>query len=164
MSVRSSRVGATREVRGVLRWERFDTVNKPSAPALDLRLPAVPGAASHVRRAVHAVAAGKVVNDYAVALAVSEAVTNVVVHAYRDRDPDDGPGHVHVTVTVEGDELLVAVSDEGTGLTPRPDSPGAGLGLPIIATLADRFEARQLSKGTMVLLGFRLAAAPDGTS
>jgi serine/threonine-protein kinase RsbW/stage II sporulation protein AB (anti-sigma F factor) len=142
------------------------TVNKPSTPALDVRLPAVPGAASDARRAVHAVAAGHVADSYAVALAVSEAVTNVVVHAYRDRDSDADvePGQVHVTVTVEGHDLLVAVTDEGMGMTPRPDSPGAGLGLPIIATLSDRFEVQQLSKGTRLLLGFRLAAAPDGVS
>ena len=140
------------------------TVNTPSAPALEVRLPAVPGAASDARRAVHAVAAGKVADGYAVALAVSEAVTNVVVHAYREPDPDAEPGYVQVTVTVEGNELLVAVSDEGVGLTPRPDSPGAGLGLAIIATLADRFEAQQLTKGTRLLLGFDIVAASDSAS
>jgi anti-sigma regulatory factor (Ser/Thr protein kinase) len=133
-----------------------------SAPLLDLRLPAVPGAASDVRRAVHAVAVDEVADGYAVALAVSEAVTNVIVHAYRDRAPGADPGHVHVTVTVDGDELRVAVLDEGMGLSARADSPGAGLGLPIIATLADRVEVQRLSKGTRVLLGFQLAAARDG--
>jgi anti-sigma regulatory factor (Ser/Thr protein kinase) len=135
-----------------------------SVPALDVRLPAVTGAASDVRRAVHGVAVGQVVDAYRVALAVSEAVTNVVVHAYRDRDPDAEPGHVHVTVTVEGDELLVGITDEGVGMTPRPDSPGAGLGLAIIATLADRFEVQQLSSGTRLLLGFRRAAASGGAA
>jgi anti-sigma regulatory factor (Ser/Thr protein kinase) len=135
-----------------------------SAPALDLRLPAVPGAASDARRAVHTVAAGLVADAYAVALAVSEAVTNVVVHAYRDREPDADPGHVHVTVGVEDGELLVFVADDGIGLSPRRDSPGAGLGLPIIATLADRVEVQQRAAGTRVLLAFRLAAPPDPAS
>jgi anti-sigma regulatory factor (Ser/Thr protein kinase) len=137
---------------------------KPSGPALDVRVPAVPGAASAARRAVHAVAADQVANSYAVALAVSEAVTNVVVHAYRDRDPDAEPGHVHVTVSVEGDEFVVAVADEGLGIAPRDDSPGAGLGLPIIASLADRIEVQQLGTGTRLLMGFRLAAASDDAS
>jgi anti-sigma regulatory factor (Ser/Thr protein kinase) len=132
-------------------------LENPTAPALDVRLPAVPGAASDARRAVHAVAAGRVADGYAVALAVSEAVANVVVHAYRGRDADAEPGHVHVTVTIEGDELVVAVADEGVGMTPRMDSPGAGLGLPIIAVLADRVEIQQLSGGTRLVLGFRLA-------
>jgi anti-sigma regulatory factor (Ser/Thr protein kinase) len=127
--------------------------------ALDITLPAAPGAASDARRAVHAVAAGRVGDGYAVALAVSEAVANVVVHAYRNQDPGSEPGEVHVTVTVDGEELLVSVADEGMGMRPRPDSTGAGLGLPIMATLADRFEAKQQRRGTRLLLGFALAAA-----
>jgi anti-sigma regulatory factor (Ser/Thr protein kinase) len=134
-------------------------LTKLPAPALDVRLPAVPGAASDARRAVHAVAASQVADGYAVTLAVSEAVNNVVAHAYRDRSPDVEPGTVHVTVTVDGDELLVAVCDEGVGMAPRSDSPGVGLGLPIIAALADRFEVQQLTGGTRLLLGFRLAAS-----
>jgi anti-sigma regulatory factor (Ser/Thr protein kinase) len=113
---------------------------------------------------VHAVVAGKVENSYAVALAVSEAVANVVVHAYRDRHPGAEPGDVHVTVRVEADELLVAVVDKGVGMAARADSPGAGLGLAIIATLADRFEVQQLNTGTRLLLGFRRAAAAEGAS
>jgi serine/threonine-protein kinase RsbW len=132
---------------------------KAAAPALDITLPAVPGAASDARRAVHELAAGQVGDGYAVALAVSEAVTNVVIHAYRERDPDSEPGEVRVTVTIDGDELLVSVADEGTGMRPHPDSPGAGLGLPIIATLADRFEVQRQRGGTRLLLGFGLAAA-----
>ena len=123
-----------------------------------MRLPALPGAPSDARRAVHAVAAGKVENSYALALAVSEAVANVVVHAYRGRDAGAEAGYVHVTATFEGAELVVAIADEGVGMTPRVDSPGAGLGLPIIATLADRFEIQQLPGGTQLVLAFRLAS------
>jgi serine/threonine-protein kinase RsbW/stage II sporulation protein AB (anti-sigma F factor) len=36
--------------------------------------------------------------------------------------------------------LTVVVSDEGRGILPRPDSPGLGLGLPLIATLASSLE------------------------
>jgi serine/threonine-protein kinase RsbW/stage II sporulation protein AB (anti-sigma F factor) len=140
------------------------TVSEPSVPTLNLRLPAVPGAASDARRAVHAIAAGQVENSYAVALAVSEAVANVVVHAYRNRGQGAVPGDVHVTVSVEPHELLVVVADRGVGMTARPDSPGAGLGLPIIATLADRFEVQQLNGGTRVLLGFRRTALSGAAS
>ncbi len=45
-------------------------------------------------------------------------------------------------------------------MTPRTDSPGAGLGLPIVATLADRLEIQQPPTGTTVVLAFRLAGAP----
>lgn len=71
----------------------------------------------------------------AVRLAVTEAVSNVVVHGYRD-----APNGT-VTVAVEWDacELRVKVRDEGRGMQPRADSPGAGLGLPLIANLTETF-------------------------
>src|SRR4051812_16992757 len=67
-----------------------------------------------------------------VKLAVSEALTNVVLHAY----PDGEPGPVAITAVVDGSAVEVVISDEGRGMVPRADSPGAGLGLPIIAQLA----------------------------
>jgi len=69
-------------------------------------------------------------------LAVTEACTNVVVHAYPGRD--DGP--LGVTATVDEGSLTVVVRDHGRGIVPRPDSPGLGLGLPLIATLAESLE------------------------
>jgi anti-sigma regulatory factor (Ser/Thr protein kinase) len=68
-------------------------------------------------------------------LAVTEACTNVVVHAY-----PDGEGPLAVRATVEERVLTVVVADEGRGISPRPDSPGLGLGLPLIATLAESLE------------------------
>ena len=42
---------------------------------------------------------------------------------------------------LDGSEALtVVVSDHGRGIVPRPDSPGLGLGLPLIATLAESLE------------------------
>jgi serine/threonine-protein kinase RsbW len=38
------------------------------------------------------------------------------------------------------ERLTVVVHDEGRGMLPRPDSPGLGLGLPLIATLAESLE------------------------
>jgi anti-sigma regulatory factor (Ser/Thr protein kinase) len=70
-----------------------------------------------------------------VALAVGEAVTNVVVHAYRHRPP--GEGTIAVAASVVSGELRVTVRDGGCGLRARSDSPGLGLGLAIIDTLAD---------------------------
>ena len=69
-------------------------------------------------------------------LAVTEACTNVVVHAYPGRD--DGP--LGVRATVDEATLTVVVIDQGRGILPRPDSPGLGLGLPLIATLAESLE------------------------
>jgi serine/threonine-protein kinase RsbW len=72
----------------------------------------------------------------AVRLAVSEAVSNVVVHGYRD---SPSRGEFTMSVEWEHDYLRVTVRDHGSGMQPRMDSPGAGLGLPLIATLADSF-------------------------
>jgi len=63
---------------------------------------------------------------------VSEGVTNAVMHAYRD---GRSPGTIAVSADVHGDELIVRVCDDGIGFTPRPDSPGLGLGIPTIAAL-----------------------------
>jgi anti-sigma regulatory factor (Ser/Thr protein kinase) len=70
-----------------------------------------------------------------VKLAVTEACTNVVVHAYAGAD-----GPMQVAAEIEGGQLTVVVRDEGRGITPRPDSPGLGLGLPLIATLTETLE------------------------
>ncbi|WP_414642242.1 ATP-binding protein [Baekduia sp.] len=70
-------------------------------------------------------------------LAVSEAATNAVLHAYRDRDP--GQIRVDAGLTDEG-WLKIVIEDDGFGPLPRPDSPGLGLGLPTIASVADAVE------------------------
>ena len=60
-------------------------------------------------------------------VAVSEAVTNAVVHAYVDAP---APGEVEVFAKRDPDDgLEVHVSDEGRGMMPRRDSPGIGVGL-----------------------------------
>jgi serine/threonine-protein kinase RsbW/stage II sporulation protein AB (anti-sigma F factor) len=69
-----------------------------------------------------------------VGLAVSEATTNVVVHAYRDRDE---PGTFTLGLDIESGSLMIDVFDDGLGPVPRTDSPGLGLGLPIIAEVTD---------------------------
>jgi anti-sigma regulatory factor (Ser/Thr protein kinase) len=66
-----------------------------------------------------------------VALAVSEAVGNVVRHAYRSE-----PGPVEITACTDGDRLEVTVRDWGVGLRQSPD-PGLGLGLPLMRTMAE---------------------------
>jgi stage II sporulation protein AB (anti-sigma F factor) len=73
-----------------------------------------------------------------IAVAVSEAVTNAVVHAYIDAP---FPGDVEVVVQRHPqDGLEVHVCDEGRGMLPRRDSPGIGVGLPLVATIAERFQ------------------------
>ena len=70
----------------------------------------------------------------AIALAVSEATTNVVLHAYRERDD---PGAFTLELDIDPGSLLIDVRDDGMGMAPRDDSPGMGFGLPLIARVAD---------------------------
>jgi anti-sigma regulatory factor (Ser/Thr protein kinase) len=90
-------------------------------------------------------------------LAVTEAATNVVVHAYRDRPSGAAPGVLRVAARVEDLALHVNVADDGVGPSPRLDSPGLGLGLGIIARLADVLQIEQANPGTRVTMRFRLA-------
>jgi anti-sigma regulatory factor (Ser/Thr protein kinase) len=79
-----------------------------------------------------------------VRLAVSEAVTNAVVHGFRGRLT---PGTVSVSVTVDDGQIEVVVRDDGSGMAPRDDSPGLGLGLPLIRRVADGFDHREPPDG-----------------
>ena len=94
-----------------------------------------------------------------VALAVSEACTNVVVHAY----PGGGDGVFRVAATYDGAKVRVTVTDGGGGMIPRPDSPGLGLGLPLIASLSDAVEVRPGTGGTGTVLSMRFSAGGEGT-
>ena len=63
--------------------------------------------------------------------------------------------------TLLGDELTVVVRDEGEGIAPRPDSPGLGLGLPLIASLAENVQlGRDGEEHTEVRMTFSLYDAP----
>jgi anti-sigma regulatory factor (Ser/Thr protein kinase) len=116
---------------------------------LDVDLPSEPRSASLARRAVLDALKGVAVDRDAVGVVVSEAVTNAIVHAYREY-----PGQVHVSASLDDDGVEVAVADDGLGMHPRPDSPGVGLGMPLIADLADRVEITRGAGGH----GVRIAA------
>lgn len=70
-----------------------------------------------------------------ISIAVTEACTNAVLHAY----PEDVDGDMEVVARVEAGRLHVCVRDRGHGFTPTVDSPaaGLGLGLPLILAIAD---------------------------
>ena len=131
---------------------------KPGPPH-HLRAHAVPESIASLRdSAARAALAAGCSHDVAssVRLAVSEAATNAVLHAYAP----DRPGEVEVAVDVDGDALVVEVRDEGWGMRPRNDSPGAGLGLPIVRRIAT--DVRILparTGGTSVRMRFPLCSA-----
>lgn len=126
-------------------------------PAISRGYSAVADSVPAARRALVAVAleAGAEADQLeAVALAVSEALTNAVVHAY-----PDGPGEIRVSAWAGASELVVVIADDGTGLQTDSDRPGLGVGLGLIATLSDEFGIVQLpSGGTEVQMRFWLSA------
>ena len=125
--------------------------------------PAEAPAPGQARRAAAEFAAGEGADAdtlAAIALCVSEAVTNAVVHAYRDQAQ---PGAVEIEARRPNGYLCLYVRDRGCGLKPRLDSPGLGLGLPLIATLAESLELGTGSnQETEVRMTFDLDGAGDG--
>jgi serine/threonine-protein kinase RsbW len=124
-------------------------------PDLELTLPARPENVAVARHAIGGFADVVQMPDQTLAdvkLAVTEACTNVVVHAY-----PNGDGPMGLRASVDEGILRVVVVDEGRGILPRADSPGLGLGLPLIATLAESLELGTGSnEETEVRMSFRL--------
>ena len=86
--------------------------------------------------------------------AVHEAVVNAIVHGY-DGGSEDGV--VRVEAADDGGCLRFTITDDGGGFRPRRDSPGYGLGMPIIAQLSDRFEVHDAPGGGLIVrIGFGL--------
>jgi serine/threonine-protein kinase RsbW/stage II sporulation protein AB (anti-sigma F factor) len=123
-------------------------------PVLELTLPARAESVSEIRSAVRQFAAQHGVDRDvlgSVVLAVSEAATNAVVHAFVDR----APGIVRTLARAGHDELIVHIADDGRGMQPRVDSPGMGVGLPIIGQLARTLDIRRSGEaGTEVRMSF----------
>jgi serine/threonine-protein kinase RsbW/stage II sporulation protein AB (anti-sigma F factor) len=127
-------------------------------PAFDREFRAEPASIPTIRQAVVALAldSGASAERCAdVAIAVSEAATNAVVHAYVESAE---LGSVRVTATVIDGELEVTIADHGRGMLPRSDSPGLGLGMPLISSLATSFEIADSDGdgGTMLRMSFAL--------
>lgn len=91
--------------------------------------------------------------------AVSEAVTNAIVHAY----PYE-PGTVGLSGKINGNTVYITVTDSGIGIsdidkareplyTGKPEEERSGLGFSIMESFCDRIEVMStLGEGTMVTL------------
>jgi serine/threonine-protein kinase RsbW len=131
-------------------------------PEVLLVMPARPEGVGVVRQALAGVADALDFDASVLAdmkMAVTEACTNVVVHAY------DEEGMLEVEMLAAEDGLTIVVRDHGTGIQPRPARSGApalGLGLPLIAALSDAFELRgSAGVGTEVRMTFAYAREQD---
>ncbi len=131
----------------------------PPPSPLQRTVPALPQAVPELRGALvdfaRRAGASALVLDQ-IRLAISEAVTNVVIHAYVGAAQ---PGPVRIAAHVEDATVNVVVADEGRGMVPRLDSPGLGMGLALIAHAADNLDVHDGDPiGTQLRMTFALRA------
>lgn len=120
---------------------------------LQLVVPAKAEYLSLVRLVVSHIAKDMGFTDESIAdlrVAISEASSNVVRHAYNDQvmNPDC---IIEIACYKSAGCLQVAVVDHGCGM-PIPPPPSEGLGFGIIGSLMDKVDVETGAKGTTVLL------------
>ena len=88
--------------------------------------------------------------------AVSEAVTNSIVHAYKEEDKNNVV--VCKVVIYEGNEIKITIRDFGVGIddlekakqpffTTRPTQERSGMGFTVMESFMDKVEVRNVSVG-----------------
>lgn len=129
----------------------------PADPSFSLResMPAIAGSVKVARHAVRRFAADLEVDVDAIVLAVSEAVSNVVMHAYPARA---NPGEFELRGRASPSEVTLEIVDSGRGLGHGASSAGAGLGLVIIERLAEAVELDDSPGGVALTMHFRRRA------
>lgn len=95
--------------------------------------------------------------------AVSEAVTNAVIHGY-----GEGAGKIVMEGVITDDEVAITISDKGKGIedielamepmyTEAPEAERSGLGFTIMQTFMDEVEVESVpGKGTKVIMRKRV--------
>lgn len=91
--------------------------------------------------------------------AVSEAVTNAIIHGYAEKE-----GYVKIESYLSDNELTVVIIDEGVGIkdiklamqplyTSRPDLERSGMGFTVMETFMDYIDVKsEINKGTKVTM------------
>ena len=125
----------------------------PTIEALHEQLPATPESVSAARHRVRCYAADLQVDLDGVLLAVSEAVSNAVAHAYAEGTR----GQVELTAGASQSEFTVTVRDHGRGLAGGGSGTGAGFGLKIIRDVSEHVELTDSPGGVSLTMGFRRA-------
>ena len=92
--------------------------------------------------------------------AVSEAVTNSIIHGYENKKD----GIVVIEAMLSGNDITIIISDNGKGIkdvsqareplfTSRPDLERSGMGFTVMETFMDSLQVeRQEGRGTRVVL------------
>jgi serine/threonine-protein kinase RsbW len=93
---------------------------------------------------------------YDIKLAVTEAANNAAQHAYVGRSP----GPITLVAWLELEDVLIELRDVGGGMAPRVDSPGTGMGLPMMGRLADQLDIRAGPGGTGTIVRMRFQSRP----
>lgn len=121
-------------------------------------MPATPSTVRPVRDAAMRVARAVAATEeelQRIRLAVSEAVTNAVRHAYPPARRSEGRVEVLIGA-LEDRTVVVVVADEGRGLGAPSADPGLGMGMKVMAQSADDLVlARRSTGGTEVRMSFR---------
>jgi len=101
--------------------------------------------------------------------AISEAVTNAILHGYNQ----DGKGMVHMSCTRDGEVLSFCISDEGVGMedverameplyTSRPELERSGMGFSFMEAFMDSLTVEsKAGEGTKVTMTKRICPVPD---
>lgn len=133
----------------------------PESSGFQRTYPAIPASVRAARQAITELGdiAGAAREQLeAIRLASSEALSNVVQHAYPRR-----PGPIHVTARVAGGELWVLISDDGCGFQAGRETDGLGFGLALIAHATDGFTVfERWSGGTELRLRFVIRPESSG--
>lgn len=100
--------------------------------------------------------------------AVSEAVTNAIIHGY-----EYGEGLVIVEAVIEGDKIEIIIQDNGKGIedinkamepfyTSKPDLERSGMGFTVMETFMDQLVVEShIDKGTKVKMTKKFISLSD---
>jgi two-component sensor histidine kinase len=95
----------------------------------------------------------------AIGIIVNELVMNAVKYAY-----PDGAGPIHVDFNAQGDDLVLAIADDGVGLNVKADPRSTGMGQRIVSAMASKLDASverdPAHAGTRIVLRFPRVDTP----
>ena len=88
--------------------------------------------------------------------AVSEAVTNAVVHAYPEKS-----GNITMKISIDKNKVEISISDNGIGIqdieraltpffTSKPEEERSGMGFTVMESFMDKLEVKNNKEGVTV--------------